>query len=170
MTDWAFWGCLAALTIALFTDIRWLRIPNWITLPVLVTGMSLQLAVKGWPGLIFSLCGAAAGFALLLIMYFIGAVGAGDVKLFAGIGAWTGTVFTLQVIVYSILLGAVVGWGILFFRRGAGQKIRTMLSRTAGFLLLRTTGMAAARQSSNLLRFPFMLAVYPGFICAYYYF
>ena len=169
MTEWAIWGCLPFLTAALFTDIRWMRIPNWITLPALITGIFLQIIVNGWHGLLFSLCGAGAVFLLLLIMYFIGAVGAGDVKLFAGIGAWTGVFFSLQVIVYSVLLGAVIGWMILLFRREAGAKLHSMIGRIAGFLLLRNTELFTARQGGNLLRFPFMLAVFPGFICAYYY-
>ncbi|MFD1909231.1 prepilin peptidase [Paenibacillus rhizoplanae] len=61
-----------------------MRIPNWITLPALIGGLLLQLIINGWQGLLFSLCGSGAGFLLLLIMYFIGAVGAGDVKLFCG--------------------------------------------------------------------------------------
>lgn len=170
MTEWAFWGCLPFLTAALFTDIRWMKIPNWITLPALVAGISLQVIMSGLHGLLLSLCGAGSGFLLLLIMYFIGAVGAGDVKLFAGIGAWTGVLFSLQVIVYSVLLGAVVGWIMILFRREAGRRVRGMLSRTAGFLLLRNTDMFKKGQGSDLLRFPFMLAVFPGYICAYYYF
>ncbi|NQX49093.1 prepilin peptidase [Paenibacillus tritici] len=169
MTEWAIWGCLPFLTAALFTDIRWMRIPNWITLPALLGGLILQTIIKGWPGLLFSLCGGAAGFLLLLIMYFIGAVGAGDVKLFAAIGAWTGVLFSLQVIVYSVLLGAVVGWVIILFRRESGRRLRSMISRTAGFLLLRNMSSFKGLEG-ELLRFPFMLAVFPGFICAYIYF
>lgn len=170
MTEWAFWGCLPFLTAALFTDIRWMRIPNWITLPALIAGITLQMIMSGWHGLLLSLCGAGAGIMLLLIMYFIGAVGAGDVKLFAGIGAWTGVLFSLQVIVYSVLLGAVVGWIIILFRGEAGRRVRGLISRTAGFLLLRNADMLHKGPGGDLLRFPFMLAVFPGFICAYYYF
>lgn len=170
MTVWAFWACLPFLAAALLTDIRWMRIPNWITLPALIAGGAVQFIVNGWHGFIFSLCGAGAGFLLLLIMYFIGAVGAGDVKLFAGIGAWTGVLFSMQVIVYSVLLGAVVGWIIILFRREAAQRVRSIISRTAGFLLLRNTGLLPKSSGSDLLRFPFMLAVFPGFICAYLYF
>lgn len=170
MTDWALWGCLPFLTAALLTDIRRMRIPNWITLPALLAGLSLHLIIEGWNGLLLSLGGGGAGFLLLLIMYFIGAVGAGDVKLFAGIGAWTGALFTLQVIVYSVVLGAAIGWIILLFRRETGRRVRSMISRTAGFLLLHNTPVFAGRKNSELLRFPFMLAVFPGFISAYCYF
>jgi prepilin peptidase CpaA len=99
----------------------------------------------------------------------MGAVGAGDVKLFAGIGAWTGVLFTLQVMMYSILFGAVIGWMIVLCRREAGRRIRGIVSRTAGFLLLRNPKILKAGNGKEMLRFPFMLAVVPGFICTYLY-
>ncbi|WP_019912941.1 A24 family peptidase [Paenibacillus sp. HW567] len=169
MAVWAFWGCLPFLAVALITDIRYMRIPNWITLTALLAGVLVQGLMKGWHGVLFSLCGAIAGFLLLLIMHLIGAVGAGDVKLFAGIGAWTGILFTLQVTVYSVLFGAVIGWIIVLTRRETGRRIRGIISRTAGFLLLRDLRLFKQGNGSELLRFPFMLAVVPGFICAYLY-
>lgn len=170
MAEWTLWGCLLFLTAALITDIRWMRIPNWITLPAFLAGIIVQAVINGWQGLLFSLYGSGAGFLLLLIMYFIGAVGAGDVKLFAAIGAWTGVLFSLQVIVYSVLLGAAVGLVLILSRRDTGRRLHSVISRTAGFLLLRKIGLSAVRQNAELLRFPFMLAVFPGFLCAYYYF
>lgn len=169
MVEWAFWGCLPFLTAALITDIRWMRIPNWISVSALATGLLVQGIMSGWRGLLFAACGAGVGFTLLLILYVMGAVGAGDVKLFAGIGAWTGVLFTLQVMMYSILFGAVIGWMIVLCRREAGRRIRGIVSRTAGFLLLRNPKILKAGNGKEMLRFPFMLAVVPGFICTYLY-
>lgn len=125
--------------------------------------------MKGLDGLLFTVCGAGAGLLLLLIMYVMGAVGAGDVKLFAGIGAWMGTLFTLQVIMYSILFGAVIGWIIVLGKREAGSRIRSILGRTGGLLLLRKFSLLQGKSSSGMLKFPFMLAVVPGYICSYLY-
>ncbi|MBW4083437.1 prepilin peptidase [Paenibacillus sp. S150] len=168
MAVWAFWGCLPFLAAALFTDIRFMRIPNWITFPLLIAGLNAQGIMNGRYGVLASISGAGTGFLLLLIMHLLGAVGAGDVKLFTGIGAWAGILFTLQVIVYSVLFGAVIGWVIVLARREAGSRIRGMISRSAGFLLLRDSP-ALRKSSGGLLKFPFMLAVIPGFICAYLY-
>ncbi len=168
MAAWAFWSCLPFLAAALLTDIRFMRIPNWITLPLLVAGLIVQGMMNGRQGFLVSICGAGTGFLLLLIMHLLGAVGAGDVKLFAGIGAWTGMLFTLQVTVYSVLFGAVIGWIIVLFRRETGRRIRGIISRSAGFLMFREPRLLR-RRSDDLLKFPFMLAVVPGFICAYLY-
>ncbi|WP_249897111.1 A24 family peptidase [Paenibacillus sp. PK3_47] len=155
--------------MALITDTRRMKIPNMITLPALVSGILVQIMIKGLDGLIFAACGAGTGFILLLIMYVIGAVGAGDVKLFAGIGAWMGFIFTLQAIMYSILFGAVIGWIIVLGKGEAGNRLRSIAGRTGGFLLLRKFSLQKGNSGTGLLRFPFMLAVVPGFICTYLY-
>lgn len=170
MAEWAFWGCLPFLAAALITDIRRMRIPNYISVAALSTGLLVQGIMNGWSGLLSAVSGAVAAFVILLILHIIGAVGAGDVKLFAGIGAWTGVIFTLQVLMYSILFGAVIGWIIVLCKREAGRRLRGMVSKTAGFLLLRSSGVWKSGGVNEMLRFPFMLAVAPGFICAYYYF
>lgn len=168
MAGWAFGGCMVILTAAFITDLRWMRIPNWISVFALTTGLLARSLVSGGHGLLFALTGAAAGFAVLLLLYGVGAVGAGDVKLFAGIGAWTGIWFTFQVIMYSILFGAVIGWIIVLFRREAAGRIRSTLSRAAGILLLQRPALLRSGTGSEVLRFPFMLAVIPGFLYTYY--
>lgn len=169
MAEWAFWGCLPFLGTALITDILSMRIPNWLTLSGLLAGLVTQGVINGWHGLLFASAGAAVGFTLLLLMHFIGAVGAGDVKLFAGIGAWTGTLFTMQVLVYSILFGAVVGWLFVLKRRETGSRLRKIINTFTGFVLLKSPQLLKCGDSEQL-RFPFMLAVIPGTICAYLYF
>lgn len=169
MAEWAFWGCLPFLAAAFITDIKSMRIPNWITVSGLLAGLLAQALMNGWDGLLKSGVGAAAGFAVLLIMHLIGAVGAGDVKLFAGIGAWTGMLFTLQVVMYSVLFGALIGWLIVLKRRETGRHTRKIFNTISGFILLKSSFLIR-NKDNELLRFPFMLAVVPGTICAYLYF
>lgn len=169
MTVWAFWGCLLFLTAALFTDIKSMKIPNWITVSCLLMGLFAQGLIKGWVGLLMAGGGAATGFLVLLLMYLLGAVGAGDVKLFAGIGAWTGMLFTLQVVMYSVLFGALIGWIIVLKRRESGRRSRKIVSAISGFILFKSPSHFK-NNDKELLRFPFMLAVVPGAICAYLYF
>lgn len=169
MAEWAFWGCLLFLAAAFITDLKSMRIPNWITVSGLLAGLLAQVLMSGWDGLLKAGVGAAAGFSVLLIMHLIGAVGAGDVKLFAGIGAWTGIMFTLQVVMYSVLFGALIGWLIVIKRRETGRRTRKVINTISGFILLKSSFLVR-NKDSELLRFPFMLAVIPGTICAYLYF
>lgn len=168
MAVWAFWGFLPFLAAAFATDLRSMKIPNLITVSALASGLLLQGLLLGLPGLGQALAGALTGFAILLAMYFMGAVGAGDVKLFAAIGAWSGMFFSFQVVIYSVLFGAVIGWMIVLWRREAMRTVRRILGKTAGFLLLRSPGLL--KEGPERLRFPFMLAVVPGFLCAYIYY
>ncbi|NUU60004.1 A24 family peptidase [Paenibacillus agri] len=169
MTDWAFWGCLPFLVAALVTDIRSMRIPNRITVSAWLGGLLAQSLMNGWHGLLFSVIGAAAGFAVMLLLHLMGAVGAGDVKLFAGIGAWTGFIFTAQVIMYSILFGAVIGWIIALRRDEAWMRLRKVFGTVAGVVVLRNLGIAKSG-GGYLLKFPFMLAVLPAVVCTYLYY
>ena len=76
------------LVIAAVIDGWKLKVPNWITFPLILGGWIYSTACFGWEGLGWSLLGTIVGLALLLPAYAIGGMGAGDVKLLAGVGAW----------------------------------------------------------------------------------
>lgn len=80
---------LVALTAAVI-DFRRFRVPNKLTFPLCLSGLVFHAIVSGLTGLQFSLVGIAVGFAVLLIFYITGIMGAGDVKLLAAVGAWIG--------------------------------------------------------------------------------
>lgn len=52
MAEWTFWGCLPFLAAALITDLKSMRIPNWITLSGLLTGLLAQGVINSWHGLL----------------------------------------------------------------------------------------------------------------------
>src|ERR687894_2821301 len=76
---------LAALIT--YYDARYRRIPNAFVLATLVAGLAINTTLGGWPGLLASLGGCLAAFCLMLLLHVFGAMGAGDVKLFAAIGS-----------------------------------------------------------------------------------
>src|SRR4051812_20148860 len=71
-------------------DIRSRRIPNWLTLTGVVLGFALN-ALLAYPfpleGLKNAGLGMLFGFAVYFVLYLIRAMGAGDVKLMAAVGA-----------------------------------------------------------------------------------
>jgi prepilin peptidase CpaA len=101
---------LIVFMIAAFIwDIRKKIIPNQLTFSMLGCGLILNLVMNGVNGLFFSSIGAIIGFLLTYTLYALKAIGGGDVKLFAGIGAMNGTMFMFDTLVYSILFAACVG-------------------------------------------------------------
>lgn len=87
------------------------RIPNWLTVPALMTGIVVSTLGGGWAGTKASLEGAGLGLGLLLPFVLLRGLGAGDWKLMGAIGAflgWAGLVVVLLGTVFIAGLMAVV--------------------------------------------------------------
>jgi prepilin peptidase CpaA len=93
------------------------RIPNAVTYPAAALGMVLAGLESGWSGLGLSLLGIAAALAAGLPLFLWGGMGGGDVKLYAAVGALAGPRGLLQVVVGSLVLGALAAV-VLLARRG----------------------------------------------------
>jgi prepilin peptidase CpaA len=106
--NWPVWLLSAILVFAAVIDGLKLKVPNWITLPLVVGGWVYSTAYFGWEGLGWSLLGTVIGLALLLPAYAVGGMGAGDVKLLAGVGAWMGGTTTLYAFCVSAIVGGVI--------------------------------------------------------------
>ena len=96
---------LVLARVALVTDLRWRRIPNWLSAAGFLGGIAINLAVDGLAGGLLAIEGAALGLLLLIPFYVIRAVGAGDVKMLAALGALVGPHSLISI----ALLGGVVG-------------------------------------------------------------
>jgi prepilin peptidase CpaA len=94
---------LLASVVAAVMDVWKFKVYNALTVPLLVTGLGYHVAAGGIEGLQGSLMGALFGFAVLIVMYAMGGMGAGDVKLMAAVGAW----LCLPLTFYVFLVGAL---------------------------------------------------------------
>lgn len=104
-TNWPIKLVSVILIVAAWIDGKDLKVPNYITLPMILTGIIYQTAVGGFSGMGAGLLGMCVGLMCLLPLYAVGGMGAGDVKLMAGIGAWVGW----QITAYSFAVSVVVG-------------------------------------------------------------
>jgi prepilin peptidase CpaA len=137
-------GCAATLAAA-WTDARTGRIPNWLTLPLLPAGLALGFLDGGLLGLGSAALGCAVCFAVPFgLLYFSRgkAIGGGDVKLFAGLGALLGPRAGLQVELGSLVLLALFALLALTWR---GQ-LWALLKRT-GWLAVNWLLPAARRRA-----------------------
>ena len=97
---------LAVLII--YHDVRYRRIPNAFVLATLIGGLTLNLIMGGLQGGLYSAGGCVLAFILMFILHVFGAMGAGDVKLFAAIGSVLGAQLVLPTFVVVVLTGGVL--------------------------------------------------------------
>lgn len=121
---WPVWVVTITLIVAAVIDGMKLKVPNWITFPMIASGWIYSTAFSpfaGWEGLGMSLVGTAVGLAVLMPAYAVGGMGAGDVKLMAGIGAWVGPTVTLYAFAVSAIVGGVIAV-VMVLSQGAWHK------------------------------------------------
>ena len=81
---------IIVLLIAVVNDVKFSKIPNWLTFPSMIIWISFHTGFRGLEGLLFSLSGVGVGIAVFIIPYLFGGTGAGDVKLMGAVGALLG--------------------------------------------------------------------------------
>ncbi|MDT4953035.1 MAG: prepilin peptidase CpaA [Acidobacteriota bacterium] len=127
---------IAALLIPLaiiitYYDVRYRRIPNAFVLSTLASGLIINTIYGGLNGMLMSLGGCAIAFMLMFVLHVFGAMGAGDVKLFAAVGSLTGANMVLPTFLVVILTGGALAL-LLTLRSGA---VRTTMQRVLQILV-----------------------------------
>jgi prepilin peptidase CpaA len=116
--NWPIWLVTITLVVAAVIDGYKLKVPNWITFPMIISGWVFSTWAFGWEGLAWSLLGTVVGLALLLPAYAIGGMGAGDVKLMAGVGAWVWATTTFYAFCVSAIVGGLMAVVMILYHRG----------------------------------------------------
>jgi prepilin peptidase CpaA len=98
---------LALVCAAAFTDLRSRRIPNALTVAGLVAGLGLRVPLGG-EAVLDGLGGAVAALALGIPFFAARALGGGDVKLLAAVGAFAGWTGLLDTLLAIALAGAAL--------------------------------------------------------------
>lgn len=143
---------LGFLAWAVVTDLRARRISNVLTLALALTGLVqsfLPLHTVS-PGM--SLAGLGTGFGITFILFAIGALGGGDVKLVAGVGAWVGPVPILVIFLAEKVLGLV----IILIQALCQNRLKLLLGNTAlvamNLFSIRNLGIKHVSQTGNECR------------------
>jgi len=120
--EWAI--ALGVGVLAAAEDIWRRTISNWLVVAALAGGLISQLARQGAWGAVAALAGAASGFGVFLVFYWLGGMGGGDVKLMAGFGALLGAGGLIEAAFWTALLGGLLAAGVIALDawRGGGRR------------------------------------------------
>jgi prepilin peptidase CpaA len=160
-----------ALVVAAVIDVWKLKVPNLITFPLIVSGWIFWAVMGGWAGIGFSLVGTVVGLSLLLVPYAVGGMGAGDVKLLAGVGAWVGASTTFWAFCVSAMVGAVMAIAMMVWKRSYGKNSANLKQILFEFVYLRDISLiadSAAMRKSSMMLLPYGLPLAVGSIAYFF--
>lgn len=145
------------------TDLSMRRVPNAVLLPALMTALFLNGVGNGLAGLADSLAGLAIGIFMLMPLYVLGRMGAGDLKLLGVVGsilgAWGAIVAGFATMIAGGALGILyLAW--LLIRRDVVSRIL----RLACFITGKKTapGDAMSLQTVRAAEIPYAVAIAAG--------
>jgi prepilin peptidase CpaA len=127
-------------------DLRIRKIPNWLTVGGILAGLGLHSSMGGIHGLTHALLGIGLAALVYLPFYLLKGMGAGDVKLMAGVGAICGPALWLHVFLVTALLGGVIA---LVFA-AAKSRLRSTLMNLVGMIGALTHGESPSKQDPAL--------------------
>ena len=146
------WGALftALLLAACVSDVRSRRIPNVLVLTIAAGGLVYSMTSNPLaPALRSSVTGLLLGFAIWIVFYLAGVLGAGDVKFFAAASAWLGPSATWRAALVAALAGGALAVFFLVRERRLTRTLHRMTvaaaSRSTALLLEASDGEAPGR-------------------------
>lgn len=173
LAHWPVWFVTVVLVVAAVIDGIQLKVPNWITFPLIISGWVFSAASYAWVGeawwlgLAWSLFGTAVGLCLLLPAYSIGGMGAGDVKLLMGVGAWVHGLVTFHAFCVSALVGAVLAVLMVLARRSWSKHYHQFWSIAHEIVTVKDPNqlaVIAAERKPRMLLLPYGIPIAIGTI------
>lgn len=121
MSEWlAFFAAVGAV----WMDLRMQKVRNWYILAGLAAGFLYRLVTGGLSGIAGFAAGVFCPVIILAVLFLFGALGAGDIKLFAVLGGIMGVRQVMQCMLWAFLLGGALSL-IIFL---SGGEIRGRLA------------------------------------------
>lgn len=166
-SSWGWWIAFVAVAAASAIDWRSRRIPNLLTFPLAFAALIANAVVGGWSGGLSSLVGLAFGLAFFLLLMLLGAMGPGDVKLMAALGALLGIVHVFWIGLFTAVMGGVLA--VLYsLTRGSLPRLANRTWRLIRYIVF--TGRlpkAEELQASREDYMPYALAIALGVAAQY---
>lgn len=150
---------VALALIAGWTDWRWRRIPNWLTVPGFVAGLALNAATGGLSGLKTSVLGAGLGLLLLLPFVLLRALGAGDWKLAGALGAFVGPAILADLLMASVFVAGLMAFALVIYKGRIKQTLRNIGAMLASMIRFHMPGAEVSLDNPQSLKVPYGVAL-----------
>jgi len=146
--------------LAGWIDFRTRRVPNWLTVSAALVGFLINTIHAGKPGLYFALQGFFLALFCLLPMVLLRAMGAGDWKLMAALGAILGPRMMLVVLVAAIFISGFMALVMVIRAGKIKETFMNMFVLVQGFLSFGLRTMPDINiDNPELMKLPFGVAV-----------
>lgn len=158
---------LGLLALACIIDVRSYKIPNWLTFGGATFGLLYSAVVpfSGGDGFAWSLGGLAVGLLIMLPLYALRVMGAGDVKLMAMVGTFLGLADTFNAALFVFICGGVLALVHALMRGSLLRIAGNVKEITQGALFAVMGGMRPNAQltpSQSLGKMPYALSIALG--------
>jgi prepilin peptidase CpaA len=183
LSHWPLTIVCAAMIGAAVIDGWKLKVPNWLTFPLILSGWLLGLLNNfellepgGFQGGIgAAIAGAFLGFGLLFPVYAIGGMGAGDVKMQMGFGAWIGAFYgfsggAMSIIWWAFAWAVIIGGVLATIMIVARGRYRQNLANTQEILAdlfgqgIEGASVNAAKRKPRMHLLPYGIPLCLGFV------
>jgi prepilin peptidase CpaA len=153
-------GAVLVASAGAVSDARSARIPNWLTYGGLAAALVLRVTVLGWVGLKSGAVGLLVAGGLFFVLLVMGAMGGGDMKLMASVGAWVGNEQVVTVLLVAAFAGGFLAVVYIIFGRRGRQTFWNLVELIRFWL---TSGLqphpALNVRESGSQRVPFGVAI-----------
>lgn len=155
------------LVVLCYKDLTSRRLPNVLTLSGLAVGLVLDFGWAGLSGFLDGLAAAGVCILFLLIPFLVRAAGAGDLKMLAACGAFTGMRQVMLLLLAVSFAGFFVALGMLIARKVGLPRMKHAFRSLFDWRYDRKAGRAALPpKEDEANRVPFGVAIAIGTLVA----
>ena len=162
---------LFLLAIATVFDVKSHRIPNWLVFSGALLGFAYHAFSPFGIGAMASAQGLAVGLAAFMPLYLIRAMGAGDVKLMAMVGAYLEPASAFGAVLTVFIAGGVLSMAAAIRNRALSRLVENLRFIMADMSMKMMVGGAAAQVDAvpvSAGKLPYALAIATGTIMHIY--
>ena len=162
---------LLLVSIATVFDVRSQRIPNWLVFSGALVGLAYHTFSPYGMGAMASLQGLAVGLAAFMPLYLIRAMGAGDVKLMAMVGAYLGPASAFGAVLTVFIAGGILAMAAAIRNRALPRLYENLRFIVADMSMKMMVGGAAAQVDAvpvSAGKLPYALAIATGTVIHIY--